>query len=72
MLLLIGQVLLSVAIIAAILLQMQGNGLAQAFGGDGQFYRSKRSVEKLLFRATIVLVALFALVSIVALLLGKK
>ncbi len=71
MFLVIFQTLIAIGIIVTILLQMQGNGLAQAFGGEGQFYRSKRSVEKLLLRLTVVLTFLFALVSIVLLLIAK-
>jgi preprotein translocase subunit SecG len=65
------QIIFAILLIAVILLQMQGTGLTTSFGGSGEFYRSKRSVEKLLFRATIVLAALFALTSIILLLPHK-
>lgn len=67
--LLIVQIIISVCLITAIVLQMQGSGLSTAFGGAGEFYRSKRSVEKLLFVLTIILTALFALISLILLLL---
>lgn len=58
------QIILSILLAAAILLQSRGAGLGQAWGGGGgggESYRSKRGMEKLLFRATIVLaVAFFA------------
>ncbi len=54
-------------LITTILLQMQGSGISSAFGGSSQFYRSKRSIERLLFIATIVLTCLFAVLSIVLL-----
>ena len=42
----IGQILLSIALIAAILLQARGTGLSGTFGGDSAVYRSRRGVEK--------------------------
>jgi len=55
----IGQLILAVLVIVTILLQQQGSGLGAAFGGEGNFYRSKRGLEKILFYATIVFIALF-------------
>lgn len=55
--------IVSVFLVAAILLQTQGTGLSATFGG-GEFYRSKRSVEKLLIWVTIILATLFAVLSI--------
>ena len=66
--LLILQVIITVLLIGSILLQMQGTGLTAGFGGSGEFYRSKRSIEKLLIYATGVLAFLFAVVSIALLL----
>lgn len=63
------QILISVALIAAIVIQAKGTGLGSAWGGTGEFYRSKRGVEKILFIATIVLAALFFLTSIANILL---
>jgi len=62
------QVIIAALLIAAILMQMQGTGLSTSFGASGEFYRSKRSVEKLLIYATIVLSVLFAGMSVVLLL----
>lgn len=61
------QIVIAALLIGAILLQSQGTGLTTAFGGSGEFYRSKRSIEKLLVNATIVLAVIFAAVSIVLL-----
>ena len=60
------QILLAILLMGAILLQTRGTGLGQAWGGGGEFYRSKRGLEKILFRATIVLAALFLLWSIIS------
>jgi preprotein translocase subunit SecG len=53
------QIVVSALLIAAILLQQQGVGLSAAFGGDGNIFRTKRGLEKILFHATIVLSVLF-------------
>jgi len=62
----IAQIVVSVLMIVAILLQSRGTGLGAAFGGDGNVYRTKRGVEKILFRATIVLAVLFVGISLAA------
>ncbi len=63
----IAQILLSVAIVLVILLQVRGGGLGGIFGQADTVYRTKRGVEKTLFQLTIVLVALFIIVALVAL-----
>ncbi len=65
----IGQIILSIALIAAILMQARGTGLSGTFGGDSAVYRSRRGIERRLWQFTIVLMVLFvvfALVSFVA------
>ena len=64
-LLTIFQILTSLALIAAILLQAQGTGLGSLFGGAGGEYRSKRGVEKMLFYTTIALSVVFLGLSLV-------
>ncbi len=61
-------IIIAIILITVILLQSQGSGLSSAFGGGGEFYRSKRSVEKILYWLTIILAAIFALLSIILLL----
>lgn len=63
----IAQIILSVALIIAILLQVRGGGLGGIFGQADTVYRTKRGVEKTLFQLTIVLVVLFVIISIIAL-----
>lgn len=53
------QIIISVLLSAAILLQQKGVGLGAAFGGSSNIYSTKRGVDKILFRATIVLAVLF-------------
>jgi protein translocase SecG subunit len=62
------EILAAIALIVLVLLQMQGSGLSSSFGGAGEFYRSKRSVEKLLMWATVVTTVIFAVVSLLLLL----
>lgn len=61
------QIVVTLCLVLVILLQMQGSGLSTAFGGGGEFYRSRRSMEKLLVYATVILTILFAILSIVLL-----
>ena len=58
------EIIVAALLIVVILLQMQGSGLSGAFGGSGEFYRSKRSIEKLLVWATVILAVFFGLLSI--------
>jgi protein translocase SecG subunit len=62
------QIIISVILIAAILLQARGSSVGGAFGGsdDATFY-TRRGSEKALFHLTIVLGALFALSAFVQL-----
>ncbi len=62
----IGQILLSIGLIAAILLQSRGTGLSGTFGGDSAVYRSRRGVERSLWQFTILLLVLFVLFALVA------
>ena len=57
--LLIAQMILAVALITSILLQQRGTGLGGAFGGEVTAYRSRRGIERTLFRLTVVLAGLF-------------
>ena len=62
----IGQILLSIGLVAAILLQSRGTGLSGTFGGDSAGYRSRRGVERSLWQFTILLLVLFVVFAIVA------
>jgi len=53
------QIIISILLIGAILLQQRGTGLSAAFGGEGNVYRTKRGLEKLIFVVTIILAFLF-------------
>ncbi|MFI5261781.1 MAG: preprotein translocase subunit SecG [Candidatus Limnocylindrales bacterium] len=62
----IGQILLSIAVVASILLQSRGAGLGSAFGGDSAVYRSRRGIEKTLYRFTIAVTIVWVIFSIAA------
>ncbi len=63
------QIVLSVLMVCAILLQNTGSGLGGTFGGGdgGGFHHTRRGFERFLFNVTIVLAVLFALSSFIAL-----
>ncbi|MBA7467209.1 hypothetical protein ES705_34190 [subsurface metagenome] len=63
----VAQIVLSIALILAILFQVRGGGLGGIFGQASTVFRTKRGVEKTLFQLTIVLVVLFIIISIVML-----
>lgn len=58
------QIILSIALITIIVIQAKGTGLGSTWGGGGEFYRSKRGAEKVLFTLTIILAVLFVFTSI--------
>ena len=62
--LVIAQMVLSVALTLALLLQVRGGGLGGIFGQADSVYRTKRGLEKTLFQLTIVLVVMFAGISL--------
>jgi preprotein translocase subunit SecG len=66
-----GQIIVSAALMIAILLQARGTGLSGTFGGDSAVYRSRRGVEKSLFRFTIILGVLFVVFSLATFLLAS-
>jgi len=63
----VAQIILSVALIMAVMLQVKGGGLGGIFGQPDSVFRTKRGVEKTLFQLTIALVVLFVVVSVLAL-----
>jgi preprotein translocase subunit SecG len=67
----IGQIIVSIALIVAILLQSRGAGLSSTFGGDSAVYRSRRGVERRLWQFTIALAVLFSLFALAAFVLSE-
>jgi len=61
--LIIIQIITAISLIALILLQNSKGGLGGGLG-SGEFYRSKRGAERIVFTSTIIFAALFLLTSI--------
>lgn len=61
------QIITSIALILAVLLQVRGGGLGEMLGGGSStYFRTRRGLEKRLFQATIALIVIFILVSMVS------
>jgi preprotein translocase subunit SecG len=61
----IAQIVISIAVTAAVLLQIRSSGLGSVFGGtDSAIYRTRRGVERLLFNITIGLTIAFFVITI--------
>lgn len=58
------QIIISISLVFMILIQAKGVGLGRAWGGGGEFYKSRRGVEKVIFNLTIMFTLLFLLTSI--------
>ncbi len=58
------QIIIAVALTVAILLQARGAGLGSVFGGTGAVFKTRRGIDKLLFRVTIGLAIFFGVLSL--------
>ncbi len=67
------QVILSIVLVAAILLQQRGSSLGGAFGSDNfsGTFNKRRGGELFLFRLTIVVSTLFVLTTLLSLVLAQ-
>lgn len=57
------QIAVSIALIVLILIQQRGTALGSAFGGGGEFYSSRRGIQKKIYYATVVVAGLFIILS---------
>ena len=62
----IAQIIIAVVLIIVFLLQVRGGGLGGIFGQQTGVYRTRRGIEKTLFRFTILLMLIFVIISIFA------
>jgi len=62
----IAMIIVSVALVLAILVQSRGGGLGGIFGQPDSVYRTRRGIERTLFRFTIALVVIFILLAILS------
>ncbi|MBI2444731.1 MAG: preprotein translocase subunit SecG [Candidatus Magasanikbacteria bacterium] len=63
------QLATALLLIAAVLLQQQSAGVGGIFGGGSNVYSTKRGIDKILYRGTIMLAVIFFLSSLAPLLL---
>lgn len=69
--LLIANIIVSIIVIFLILIQGKGAGLGSAWGGGGEFFQTRRGIEKLVFRLTIFFILLFFIFSLVNLIINQ-
>jgi protein translocase SecG subunit len=66
--LLVFQVIVSILLVGAILVQTKGTGFGRVWGSSGVSF-ARRGLEKLVFKMTFVLAALFVILAIVQILI---
>ena len=67
--LLIVNIVVSICIVILILIQGKGAGLGSAWGGGGELFQTRRGVEKIILRMTVISIIVFFIVSVVSLFL---
>ena len=58
------QIVLAAILVLVVVMQSRGAGFGGAFGTQSAVFRTRRGVERYLFRATVVLAAVFIAVSL--------
>jgi preprotein translocase subunit SecG len=61
--LLVAQILVSIALIAAVLFQLRGGGIGGIFGQADSVYRTRRGIESTLFKLTIILIVVLVVLA---------
>jgi len=64
--LLIVNLVISILLVIFILIQGRGAGLGSAWGGGGEFFQTRRGIEKLTLNLTVILIVIFFLVSVLS------
>ncbi len=59
------EIVFAVVLVGVVLLQAKGGGLGGLMGSDSSVFRTRRGLEQLLFRFTVVWAALFVLLSMI-------
>jgi preprotein translocase subunit SecG len=62
------QIVISLALITAILFQVKGGGMGGIFGQSDSVFRTKRGIERWLFLGTIGLVVIFVALAVISML----
>lgn len=63
------ELIAGIVVMISVLMQHRGTGLGGAFGGEDMSYRSRRGIEKLLFRLTVVSAAIFLIAAVAQLII---
>lgn len=61
----VAQIIVSVALVIAVILQVRGGGLGGIFGQPETVFRTRRGLEKTLLQITIALAILFVVLAII-------
>lgn len=61
------QIIISILLVSAILVQTKGTGFGRVWGTSGVSF-ARRGLEKLVFKSTFILAALFVIVAIIQIL----
>lgn len=62
---LVANIVSSIVIVVLILLQGKGAGLGSAWGGGGEYFQTRRGVEKVTLRLSVAMIAVFVIISVV-------
>lgn len=57
-------IIISIIVTLLILMQGKGAGLGSAWGGGGEFYQTRRGIEKFTLQLTIIFTLLFFIISV--------
>ena len=63
------QIAVSIVLVILIAIQQRGTALGSSFGGGGEFYSTRRGIQKNIYYATIGVAALFIILSIAGLII---
>ncbi len=66
------QIIISITLIVIILIQVKGEGGGAFFGGGAGVARTRRGLERTLFNLTIILSAVFLLISFLSAILSSN
>ena len=62
--LLIVNIIVSICLVVLILIQGKGAGLGSAWGGGGELFQTRRGIEKVVLRLTVICIVVFFLLSL--------
>ncbi len=60
------QIIIATILVVVILMQSRGSGFGGAFGTQAAVFRTRRGIERYLFRGTVMLAAIFVAVALLS------